>query len=167
MSRPTEQPSSALLQAYLAAVYRVELPDGDCRLRIGVLFDPGKTLGPVDTPWALVSACNPRSQPAPRMVNEAAHSQMRAQIDSEGLRSFPAHNSDARGQHAEPGLLLLGIEPARADRLARTFGQNAILAGRIGAPVRLRCYLGAWRGVAMDTAFVDWVGSPASDDRRA
>jgi len=166
MSRSTGQPSTALLQAYLAAVYRVDLPGGECQLRIGEVFDPGNALGPANTPWALVSACNPRSQPAPPMVNEAAHSQLRAQIDTEGLLSFPAHNSDGHGQHAEPGLLLLGIEPARADRLARTFGQNAILAGRIGAPVRLRCYLGAWRGVAMDTAFVDWVGSGSSDDRR-
>jgi hypothetical protein len=38
---------------------------------------------------------------------------------------------------AEVSLLILGITPARALRLARQFGQYAVVVGRRGDPARL------------------------------
>jgi hypothetical protein len=133
---------------------------------VGDSFEPLRGLAPAGTPWALITAFNPRSTPMPPMVNEAAQARLAARLLAARHRVFPACNSSAAGTHEEPSLLALGVGSVQADRLAFAFAQNAIVCGAVGSAARLRCYVEHWRSAGMDTAFVDWVASGTPDDRQ-
>lgn len=108
-------------------------------------------------PFALLTAWNPGSEPTPEAVNVAAQARLRTDLERAGIAVVDAIGRDAASTWAEPSLLALGLPPDAADRLARAYGQNAILAGRLGAPARLRVYRPEWRRGGMDHPFVDWV----------
>jgi hypothetical protein len=163
---PASVPAGAnLLRPYLDAVYRVRLPSGEHTVRVGTSLQPLQELAPEGTPWALITAFNPRSAQVPPMVNQAAQARLAARLLAARHRVFPAFNSAPSGTHQEPSLLALGVASAQADRLAYAFAQNAIVCGQVGAVARLRCYVDHWRAAGMDTAFVDWVASGTPDDR--
>ena len=84
--------------------------------------------------WAFITAWNPRSQPLPRWRNERRQ---------RGLaKLFPMALLGAGigvdvGWAPEESLLALGVAAGRARRVARQFGQKAIVAGRRGGAAQL------------------------------
>ncbi len=133
-------PAALLVPAYLSTTYRVDAPAGPLALRVGqrsaaldrLLRHRGLRA------WAFVSACNPRSRRLPGWRNLARQRRLQALSTRLGLAALSgAGVGDDAAWPPEPSLLLMGIGRARACRLARLFGQNAIVAGRRGRPPEL------------------------------
>lgn len=162
MRPPTGIPP--LLAAFLGAHYRVFLPHGELRLAPGRPFSAA--IGDAGAPWALLTAFNPGARSQPEAANDAAQARLLARLHGARHPCWPGINSDADGGHVERSVLALGIGAAQADALARAFGQCALLAGTIGAPTRLRILRESWPEAVVDSDFVEWVASPAPDDRR-
>jgi hypothetical protein len=126
--------SSALLAAaYLSTTYRVDGPKGPVPLRVGrgsraldrLLQRRGRRT------WAFVTACNPRSRRLPGWRNLARQRRLRALVEQLRHPFLPgAGVGDDSAWPPEASLLIMGISRARACRLARSFGQNAIVVGR-------------------------------------
>ncbi len=134
---------SALDAVYRATAYVVELERGAIPIRIGELSLALDRLLQAHRckDWAFISACNPGSQPVPDTQNIERHAQLVAAVNHLGLSWFTGHGvPDHPGWPAEISLLVLGISPDDAMRLASQFGQNAIVAGAAGTPAQL-CYV--------------------------
>lgn len=162
MHPPTGTPP--LLAAFLAAQYRVFLPDGEQRLAPGRPFN--SVIGRAGMPWALLTAFNPGARSQPDAANDVAQARLLARLGGARHACWPGINSDADGGHVERSVLALGIGAGEADALAREFGQCALLAGTLGAPARLRILPESWPEAVVDTDFVDWVASGAPDHCR-
>jgi hypothetical protein len=156
-------PDSDLLPAFLDARYAVFLPEGPMELRPGHVFTTPRAAH--GTPWALLTAHNPRGVARPAAHNADAQARLLAQLRDTGLPCWPGRNADAHGRHAEDSVFTLGLENTQADALAHAFAQSALLAGRNGEPARLRCLVDFWPGAVVDTAFVDWVASDVAHPR--
>ena len=142
-----------LLQAYMSARYEIELDGGRLRLRIG---EPAPAL---ERAWpgacyALLTAFNPGSRRLPDAANRAADAALRTDLAAAGLRCLRSHSSDGKGRWVEPGWLVAGLDAEAADRLARRYGQAAILHWKAGEAVRLRMYLP--RSPGIEPPYVDW-----------
>jgi hypothetical protein len=81
---------------------------------------------------AYITAWNPRSEPAAPEVNRAAQTRLETELTALGLPFLHGEGLDpTRSWPGEPSVLVLGISRDDAQRLGRTFGQNAIVvAGR-------------------------------------
>lgn len=86
--------------------------------------------------WAFVTAHNPGSRRLRRWCNSARTARLRVEILRAGWRSLPA-GAEGPGWPREEGFLLLDAATAKVHRLARRYGQNAILLGRRGTAARL------------------------------
>jgi len=150
--------TAALLQAYLAAAYRVRLADGWQPLRIG---EPAPALAQClpARAWTLVTAWNPQSLPQAAAANAAADAALQSALDAAGLRRLPATGGDAAGTWHEDGWLVADLPAAQADRLAQRLGQAGVLHWRHGEPVRLRMYRPRPAGIDAPP-WVDWVPAP-------
>ena len=136
-------PAALLVPAYLSTTYRVDAPTGPIALRVGqrsaaldrLLKRRGLRV------WAFVTACNPHSRRLPGWRNLARRRRLQALSGRLGLAALPgAGVGDDTEWPPEPSLLIMGIDRARACRLARLLGQNAIVAGRRGrAPELVWC----------------------------
>lgn len=166
MVLPAQLTPPQLLTAYLAARYLLFLPDGEHELTIGRIFDPdGLDFAP-GTPWALITAFNPASRPQADTVNRQSQRVLRHQLSGLTTALFDAVSSDRDGGHTEPGVLAIGVDVEHTDALALQFGQAAMVAGSLGAPARLRCFVAAWHAdiqttsaPGVDTRLIDWVAS--------
>lgn len=124
--------------AYRNAEYWVRPDSAGSRwvLRVGAsdpAADRALQLCGVRSHWALVTACNPRSEAAAAADNAGHARALLAEIESQNLRWLPAVNRDpARRWPDEPGVLLIDPPAGLAERLGRQFRQNAILAGTLG-----------------------------------
>jgi len=120
-------------RAYLDTIYRVSGPSAVVDLRIGVrnprLDRLLHRLGLRD--WVFVTAWNPRSQVQPGWRNRVR--QVRLALALRGICALPGVGlpSDPRWQ-PEASLFAAPVSAARARRLGRRFGQNAVVAGRRG-----------------------------------
>ena len=136
----------ALASAYLSTTYRVDTPRGSIGLRVGrhnTALDRLLKQRGVRT-WAFVTACNPRSQRLPHWRNLLRQRRLQSVCARLGYAILAgAGAGDDPGWPPEPSLLVLGIHRQRARRLARLFGQNAIVAGRRGAAPELVWSCGA------------------------
>ncbi|AKC85549.1 DUF3293 domain-containing protein [Pseudoxanthomonas suwonensis] len=155
-SIPSGAPSTqALLEAYLAAVYRVELDDGTTLpLHVGQPAPAALERAMPATAWTLVTAWNPQSVPRSGAANDAADAMLRAELDALGLAKLRAGGGSDDGDWEERGWLVAGLDAAAADALARRYGQAGILHWAQGQPVRLRMYRPRPGGDA--TPHVDW-----------
>jgi hypothetical protein len=84
--------------------------------------------------WAFITAWNPRSRRLPEWRN--------AQRQRRLARLFPlalmgAGIGEDPAWPAEESLCVLGLPAGRAQRIARLFGQNAVVAGTRGGAARL------------------------------
>jgi hypothetical protein len=156
-------PDGDLLPAFLDARYAVFLPEGPIELRPGRIFTTPRA--PAGTPWALLTAHNPRGVARPAGHNAAAQARLLARLRDTGLPCWPGRNADVNGNHAEDSVFTLGLATTAADALAHAFGQCALLAGCIGEPARLRCIGDCWPEPVVDTPFVDWVASDVAHPR--
>ncbi|MEK8088267.1 DUF3293 domain-containing protein [Thermithiobacillus plumbiphilus] len=113
----------ALLKAYFDSRYTVCCDSGAVTFRIG-----GPLPDCLRRPFALVTAWNPRSVPLNRELNESRHAALRAQLDLEDWKYLPARG-EGTNSWVEESLAILDIPLERALKLARQFGQNAIVWG--------------------------------------
>ena len=149
-----------LLAAYRGTCYTVQLAAGETRLRVSAAPPAAlmQLLQP-DRPWVLISACNPHSRPRSARSNALRMRALtRALAAVDPLRVFDAAGGAPDRSWVEPGLLVIGLDPAITDALARRFDQNALLAGRGAAPARLRLYRADWAAALgrVDTAGREW-----------
>jgi hypothetical protein len=134
--------TSALEQAYRETTYRVFVPGGGAiDLLVGqrcpALDRQLARAGVRD--WAFMTACNPASRPLPSWRNAQRQARLLAVLCRGPWSVLPAAGIPAGPDWtAEESWLVLGMPRCRAVRVARLFGQNAILSGRRGGPAQLR-----------------------------
>lgn len=124
-------------QAFLDTDYWVETPEEWIRVRIGESNPALDRLldGHLALRWAFVTPDNPGSQPHLPRENQTRRLEFRQEVKVQGL---PAIAIGRKGDWPpEPGLLLLGISREEAIKLARRWGQLAIVAGEKGRPPEL------------------------------
>lgn len=133
----------ALLAAYRRTSYTAYTPTGTLTLRID---EPNPALdawlvarGVRD--WAYLTACNPGSRALSETDNRDRRQALEGQLVAEGFAFHggagvpdPDHDPDWL---PEASVLVLGIDPENAARLARQYGQLAFVAGRLGEPPAL------------------------------
>ncbi len=134
-----------LLEAYLAAVYRVDVGGTWLALWVGqpapAALDAARPVCPGnEAAWTLVTAWNPQSRPQDPAANAAADAALRAELDARGLARLRAIGGSPDGCWEEQGWLVAGLDAAAADALARRHDQAGLLHWRAGEPVRLRMY---------------------------
>jgi hypothetical protein len=130
----------ALELAYRRTVYRAFAPGGAIDLRVGHRFPAlDRLLAAAGcSRWAFLTAWNPRSRPLPAWRNATRSRRLARALRARGYRFLPGLGIPLEpGWGAEVSLLALGMPAARALRIARNFGQNAIVAGRRGGRVQL------------------------------
>lgn len=89
--------------------------------------------------WAIVTACNPGSEPLPPAENAQRMDALQEQIEKAKLRHFPAAGADLAGDWpAEASVLLCDPPEDFAAQLAARFGQFALVEGALGEAPRLR-----------------------------
>jgi hypothetical protein len=130
----------ALEAAYRATDYRIEhAPNGPFVIRVGecsadleaLLFDE------VVFEWAYLTACNPGSVQLPGQENCTRTIELREVLVAAGWKTYYEISVGREGTWREPSFLVLDIPESAAVELANRFGQNAIVAGRLGEPARL------------------------------
>jgi hypothetical protein len=92
------------------------------------------------TEAAYFTAWNPRSEPTPRQINEAAQRELEARLQSQEWHFLAGEAVGSDGSWLpEPSILVLGMPAATASALAREYGQNAMVTARVdhGAVPRL------------------------------
>ena len=134
-----DEEHACLAAAYCATTYRIAAPGGPLDLRVGAA-EPAldallESLGV--SSWAFVSAANPRSRPAAPADNERAHAALLMRVRAAGWHVLEGVGLPDAGWAPERSLFVAGIPRAQALRLAREFGQNAIVCGAIGSPAEL------------------------------
>lgn len=143
-SAPLGAVDAAKDTAFRATTYRVSTDAGVFDLRINqrhtafAAFLKNRGV----SSWAIVTACNPAAQRHTPADNARRQQRLLAHVQAAGWRlrqdCFHARNcADGGDWPDEPGLLLLGIDAARARALAHAFGQLACVYGETGGVARL------------------------------
>jgi hypothetical protein len=130
---------TAPIESYLATEY-VVLTDGR-----ELLVCIGETNAELDALLAangaaygvFITAHNPRSEPQPDDINDAANEQMRAILTARGLIALPHIGRSPDGNWSEHGFFVLDLDPTDALTLATEFGQFAIVVTERGKPAEL------------------------------
>lgn len=135
--------SDELLVAYRRTRYTAETPAGTLTLYIGEA-NPAldELLIAHDCrDWAYLTACNPGSRMLSAADNRGRQQALEAQLSARGVTVYrgagipdPEHDPH---WSPETSVLVLGIDPVAAARLARKYGQLAFVAGRLGEPPAL------------------------------
>ena len=145
-----------LVTVYLKAIYRWA-HDGDWHdLNIGLPAPGLELLHPDVRGFGLLSAWNPLSRVQDDARNRSADLRLEAELRERGLAHIPAFSSAANRSWREPGWVILDIDVATIDALARHFGQLGALWWPRGGPVRLRMHAARPATVQPDRA-VDWL----------
>ena len=84
--------------------------------------------------WAFITAWNPRSHPLPAWRNDYRQRRLARLFPLALVGAGIGEDPDWPG---EESLCVLGLSAGRARRIARLFGQNAIVAGTRGGAARL------------------------------
>jgi hypothetical protein len=123
-----------LQTAYLRTAYWVEARPQPIALRVG---ERSLALDRVlarqrARQWAFITAWNPHSQLLAPWRNAARQNQLLQVLRRAGYRWLPAlGEGDDPAWPPEPSVLVLGMSARDAVRLARRFGQNAVVVGRL------------------------------------
>jgi hypothetical protein len=131
---------AALEPAYRRTVYRAFAPGGAVDLRVGQRCRALDRLLAASgcSDWAFLTAWNPQSKPLPVWRNAMRSRHLARALRALGYRFLPGLGIPREpGWRPEVSLLVLGLPAARALRIARAFGQNAIVAGRRGGRAQL------------------------------
>ena len=162
--RPDRRPETPL-PAWRRARYRAWLPAGEFALAIGASF-PADAGVPPGQPFALITAWNPGARRRDRYRNELDQRRLRRRLSRLAASVHEASGASPDGRWHEPSLLALDLPLRHADRLARDFGQRAILCGASGAAVRLRVYGPRRRRPPAGAPGLEWVSIAAKPARR-
>lgn len=132
---------TALLAAYTAAQYRIDLDAGTALILRVQQHDPRhdsllRAAG-CQHHWHLLSACNPGSQRLEAQENAARTAALRAALAQRQWEYCPAVSEAADGDWREPGYCVFDADPEALLALTRHYGQAAILAGRLGEAPQL------------------------------
>lgn len=124
--------TSDLEAAYRATTYRVFLPGGVCDLRLGVVSETLRcwleTAGA--TRFAIVTACNPGSQPVDAEQNALRQAQLECELLEAGFEPYAAENiADGSGWADEESCFIADMGRDEALALAMKHGQLAIVCG--------------------------------------
>lgn len=134
-----------LLTAYRRTHYTVTTPAGTLVLRIG---EPSAALDQLlDSrdclDWAYLTACNPGSRMLSAEANMRRQQALESRLATEGFvfyRGVGIPDAEQDGHWPpEASVLVLDIDPDRATRLARRYGQLAFVGGRRGEAPLLAC----------------------------
>lgn len=130
MAKTTE-----LEAVYSATTYRVFLPGGVLDLRVGqensAMAAWLKTNGNLN--FAIISACNPGSQPVDAARNAERQSQLECELLEGNYEPYAGENMpDDDSGLIEESCFVADIEIEDACALAEDFGQNAIVYGVAG-----------------------------------
>ena len=88
--------------------------------------------------WAIITACNPRSERLRPDVNARRQQALETDCDRMGLPRLHARGGDPQGRWGwEESYLILGLLRTEALVLGRRYGQNAILFGQRRGPALL------------------------------
>jgi hypothetical protein len=125
--------SEDLEEAYKSTSYCVEAPGEIIRLRVG-LHNPqfDQFLARSGAPqWAFVTAFNPRSTKLSEQENQQRHESLAKLLKESGYTFVPCNGVDDDNEWpTERGYVILDINRAEAEKIAKRFKQNAILFGR-------------------------------------
>jgi hypothetical protein len=130
----------ALKRAYCATCYGVRLPGGGVILRVGKSAPrlDRWLAGRRDSCWSLLTAWNPGGRLRPEARNRACQNSLARLLSRHGAPFFPGMNhAPSRHWPCEPTWFVPALDREAALRLARHFGQNAFLWGRMGKAVEL------------------------------
>lgn len=133
--------TNSLLEAFAATEYVVETSGEEITIRVG------QTTPSLDSllqgrPWAVVTAYNPDGVRHPGAANAAAQRALEQCLQQlRPAQLLEVCNRDPVGNWPdEPAWLFTPDDIRHADRLARRFGQRAIVTGQAGEPAALRIY---------------------------
>jgi uncharacterized protein DUF3293 len=113
--------------AYVAAVVRIESPDGVRWLKPARIFrTEGRYPDPDGRPICVLTAHNPAGRRASAAGNAAAQARLEEDVRQRGLTWWRADGGDPTWTHVEAGVALVGIAEADAIALAAEFKQDAI-----------------------------------------
>jgi hypothetical protein len=130
-----------LARAYRATTYRVYLRQG-----AHIDLHPGRRSAELDRllarlgarSWAFITAWNPGSRAMPAWRNAHRQRALLAMLHAQRRQVLAGAGIPATaGWAPEESLLVANLSSGSARKLARRFGQNALLMGRRGGPVRL------------------------------
>jgi hypothetical protein len=130
-----------LERAYRETTYVVFVPGGGT-----IELHPGQRSRALDRllagagvrSWALITAWNPGSRPVPSWRNRYRQDRMFRLLWAWGCIVLPGAGIPAGNDWApEESVLACGLPPGIARRVARAFGQNAIVEGRRGRRAEL------------------------------
>lgn len=136
----TSRLTNSLEASYSEAIYRVACPS-PFDLKVGIAhaeFAAWLDAQRVDS-WAIVTACNPYSEP----LSDAENAQRMKHLGESLRREFPGESIfqalglAADGSWDEVSVLVVGISEERAKMLGKEFEQNAVVYGESDAIARL------------------------------
>ena len=138
---------TALLEAYQAALYEVEVNGKVCIIAVDRRL-PAAIVEQLESheisDAVFLSAANPRSRRCSDAQNAGRHQALLSALAVLGVSCLPGNGRDPDGHWPdEPGVLAFGLGRKWAMQLAEEFGQNAYLEVVLGAPVRL-VLTGCW-----------------------
>ena len=126
---------SDLWVAYKETVFLADTPLGELSIRVGTLEPKLDSLlresGTEE--WAFITAHNPRSQQLDAAENKLRHDQLKDKVAALGYPYFAGRGigSDPAWR-PEESLFILGMSRDDALEFGKTFGQNAVVCGRLG-----------------------------------
>jgi hypothetical protein len=127
-----------LFDAYRETTFCADTPIGQVRIRVGqlhpqldALLDESST-----SPWAYITAWNPRSVDTIQHENEANQAALLRDLDDYQVFKGEGVGADTDWP-PEPSLLVLGLPEADALKLGHYYGQNAIVVGLRGEAAQL------------------------------
>lgn len=123
-----------LLTAYCRSDYCVAAPEGSLTFHVGELI-PEQNLALLQagvTSWCVVTAWNPMSQQQTAEKNDAALDDLKAEIESSGLKWWEAAGRDPSGEWpTEESCFVLNISKAQTEKLCQMYQQAAALYGDV------------------------------------
>ncbi len=147
-------PIDELRAAYCNTTYLVHLAEvGPASIRIGQSSSELDRwlAGSNANAWAFITACNPRSAPLSVAENEQRTQQLKSDLEQLALKFAAGKGVGDDGEWPpEPSFLVAGITRADAARLAKKYGQNALVFGRSGHRAEL-----VWTSHMLDRASFD------------
>ena len=148
-----------LLRQYLSTVYDLPSANGPLRVSLdGDIVQDASTLPDLLLhPFAILTACNPRSMLLPRKVNDARHAVLRdlLVLGCYRVEQCVGYEEDPESTWREPSWLVHGMDRDEAISFGRVFRQNTIVVNRNARPELIvtdptcdevgRAFLGNWR----------------------